>query len=154
MRVTPKRNALTHPGSQTKQTSIGVAVHDAVVQKTHRTRLVSGRELLRTNTLKSSRPPHKSSIPTKRQLEPSSRTPTPKQSNLPGTDAACAWWWQRRIRMDNEKYLRSHSELAQISKVLISEVLREAPEDPVKFVSEYMTRQNLKARVVKTAETI
>ncbi|KAJ1492651.1 hypothetical protein T484DRAFT_1930832 [Baffinella frigidus] len=56
--------------------------------------------------------------------------------------------------MDNEKYLRSHSELAQISKVLISEVLREAPEDPVKFVSEYMTRQNLKARVVKTAETI
>jgi len=36
----------------------------------------------------------------------------------PGADAACGWCWQRRIRMENEKYLRGHPELAQISKVL------------------------------------
>ena len=61
---------------------------------------------------------------------------------------------QRRVRMENERYLREHPELTTISKVLMAEVLKEAPEDPVKFVAEFMTQDNLKARVLKAAGTV
>jgi hypothetical protein len=36
----------------------------------------------------------------------------------------------------------------------MAEVLKEAPEDPVKFVAEFMTQDNLKARVLKAAGTV
>eukprot|EP00961_Rhodomonas_salina_P020794 279812-Rhodomonas_salina.2 len=60
----------------------------------------------------------------------------------------------RGIRLENEKYLRSHPELAVITTTVIAEVLRERPEDPVTFVANYMTAKDLKARVLKTANTI
>mmetsp|Transcript_33173 Transcript_33173/g.78182 ORF Transcript_33173/g.78182 Transcript_33173/m.78182 type:complete len:92 (+) Transcript_33173:22-297(+) len=61
---------------------------------------------------------------------------------------------KRGIRLENEKYLRSHPELAVITTTVIAEVLRERPEDPVTFVANYMTAKDLKARVLKTANTI
>mmetsp|Transcript_30415 Transcript_30415/g.47650 ORF Transcript_30415/g.47650 Transcript_30415/m.47650 type:complete len:88 (-) Transcript_30415:218-481(-) len=61
---------------------------------------------------------------------------------------------KRKIRLENEKYMRSHPELALITTVVLSEVLKEAPEDPVTFVAQYMTEPDLKGRVMKAANTI
>ena len=61
---------------------------------------------------------------------------------------------QRKIRMDNEKYLRSHPELAQITSVAISEILREQPSEPVPFLARFMTDPKLKEKVLKAVNTI
>lgn len=55
---------------------------------------------------------------------------------------------QRKIRLDNEKYLKQHPEIAMITSVIISEVLKENPKDPVAFIADYMTEPDLKARVL------
>merc|ERR1712216_269535 len=61
---------------------------------------------------------------------------------------------KEKIRFENDKYLRAHPELAQISTVLISEVLVSQPVDPVKFVAQYTTQEGFKNRVLKAASTI
>lgn len=68
--------------------------------------------------------------------------------------SGCLRVWQKKIRFENEKYLRAHPELAQISTVLISEVLVSQPGDPVKFVAQYTTQEGFKNRVLKAASTI
>jgi hypothetical protein len=55
---------------------------------------------------------------------------------------------QRKIRLENEDYLRRHPEISMITSVIISEVLKEAPADPISFVADYMTQPNLKAKVL------
>mmetsp|Transcript_23076 Transcript_23076/g.56886 ORF Transcript_23076/g.56886 Transcript_23076/m.56886 type:complete len:100 (+) Transcript_23076:15-314(+) len=56
---------------------------------------------------------------------------------------------KRKIRLDNERYLRQHPEIAMITSVVTSEVLKAAPSDPVAFVAEFMTAPNLKERVLQ-----
>jgi hypothetical protein len=56
--------------------------------------------------------------------------------------------------MENEKYLRSHPELAQITATAMDQILREQPADPISFLSRFMTDPDLKGRVTKAVNTI
>jgi len=49
--------------------------------------------------------------------------------------------------MENEIYFRSHPELGEIMRAVSSQVLKEAPDDPVKFIIDFMTNKNLRDRV-------
>jgi len=64
------------------------------------------------------------------------------------------WNVQRKIRLENEKYLRSHPELSQISSVAMSEIIQEEPSDPVSYLANFMTDTNLKEKVTKAVNTI
>mmetsp|Transcript_37356 Transcript_37356/g.87539 ORF Transcript_37356/g.87539 Transcript_37356/m.87539 type:complete len:89 (+) Transcript_37356:56-322(+) len=56
---------------------------------------------------------------------------------------------KRKIRLDNEVYLRQHPEIGMITAVVMSEVLRDAPADPVAYVADFMTRPELKKRILQ-----
>jgi len=55
---------------------------------------------------------------------------------------------QRKIRLENEDYMRRHPEVSLITSVIISEVLKEAPANPISFVADYMTQPDLKAKIL------
>lgn len=61
---------------------------------------------------------------------------------------------QRKIRLENEKYLRSHPELAQITSTALAEILTEQPTDPVSFLARFMTDPDLKCKVIKAVNTV
>ena len=71
-----------------------------------------------------------------------------------GITVSPKFWPQRKIRLENEKYLRSHPELAQITSTAIDEILREQPADPISFLARFMTDPDLKGRVTKAVNTI
>ena len=62
--------------------------------------------------------------------------------------------FQRKIRLENEMYLRSHPELAKITSTAVDEILREQPADPISFLARFMTDPDLKGRVTKAVNTI
>ena len=59
---------------------------------------------------------------------------------------------QRKVdmRLENEKYLRNHSELKLMVSVFMRRLLEEKPENPVLFASQFFTRPGLKKDVLSS----
>ena len=63
---------------------------------------------------------------------------------------------QRKIdmRLENEKYLRSHSELKLLVSVFMRRLLDEKPENPVLFAGQFFTRPGLKKDVLSSVTRV
>lgn len=59
---------------------------------------------------------------------------------------------KRKMRFENEQYLRDKPELTMLMRVILSELLDQTPPDPVKFVAEFCSKPNLRERVLAAAQ--
>ena len=63
---------------------------------------------------------------------------------------------QRKVdmRLENEKYLRGHSELKLMVSVFMRRLLEEKPENPVLFASQFFTKPGLKKDVLSSVTRV
>ena len=55
-----------------------------------------------------------------------------------------------QMRLNNEKYLRSHPELKALVSLFMRTLLEDKPEKPEIFAAEFFTRPDVKAIVLKS----
>ena len=63
---------------------------------------------------------------------------------------------QRKVdmRLENEKYLREHSELKLLVSVFMRRLLEEKPTNPVMYASAFFTRPGLKKDVLSSVTRV
>eukprot|EP00294_Goniomonas_avonlea_P004597 CAMPEP_0114562322 /NCGR_PEP_ID=MMETSP0114-20121206/12466_1 /TAXON_ID=31324 /ORGANISM="Goniomonas sp, Strain m" /LENGTH=93 /DNA_ID=CAMNT_0001747997 /DNA_START=22 /DNA_END=303 /DNA_ORIENTATION=- len=76
------------------------------------------------------------------------RSPTSKKPVVAPEEQATLNEEKRKMRFENEQYLREKPELTMLMRVILSEILDQTPPDPVKFVAEFCTKAGLKEQVM------
>ena len=63
---------------------------------------------------------------------------------------------QRKVdmRLENEKYLRAHSELKLLVSIFMRRLLEEKPDNPVLYAGQFFTRPDLKNDVLSSVTRV
>ena len=57
------------------------------------------------------------------------------------------------MRLENEKYLRTHAEVKVLISSFMRELLQEKPDNPVVFASKYFTQPGLRKNVLGSSNS-